>query len=527
MPLNIFVKILLNHFSQYVNHYFAVTAFFISFIVGYVVYSYETSAIELQFVRDVDEKAAVLEQEMYVSVEVLFALKAFYDNSNFVSYDEFRQFSKSFLARNSTIKALEWAPKLTHEQRLNKKYKSYRPNQPFVITEMESQGKMIKAGKQALYYPVYYIEPFSGNELAFGYDLLSNQARKQALLTAVETNNLIASKSFSLVQGDDHSRGFLIFLPVYEPKESVTAHANIDTIKGVIVGVFDIADIFEAAMSIHTFSNINIQLNDVTDEQSELLYQPPANSAYQVADILVYRKALNPFYTRKWQIVASPRPSYFDERRTWMPYLSILSSFLIFLFGIDYIFRLSQKNIELSKIRQKLEELVDTDALTGVYNKRFFNKISEVEWSRAIRQQNSLGLLMIDIDLFKTFNDTYGHQSGDICLCKVAQAIMKSLGRASDVVCRYGGEEFVVLLPDTDNVELIAENCRLAVEQLSIVNEKSTVSEYVTVSIGAVKLTPSPEDSLFDFINLADKLLYQAKAEGRNRVFYADNLPLN
>lgn len=274
MPLNIFVKILLNHFSQYVNHYFAVTAFFISFIVGYVVYSYETSAIELQFVRDVDEKAAVLEQEMYVSVEVLFALKAFYDNSNFVSYDEFRQFSKSFLARNSTIKALEWAPKLTHEQRLNKKYKSYRPNQPFVITEMESQGKMIKAGKQALYYPVYYIEPFSGNELAFGYDLLSNQARKQALLTAVETNNLIASKSFSLVQGDDHSRGFLIFLPVYKPKESVTAHANIDTIKGVIVGVFDIADIFDAAMSIHTFSNINIQLNDVTDEQSELLYQP-------------------------------------------------------------------------------------------------------------------------------------------------------------------------------------------------------------------------------------------------------------
>lgn len=224
--------------------------------------------------------------------------------------------------------------------------------------------------------------------------------------------------------------------------------------------------------------------------------------------------------------MASPRPSYFDERRTWMPYLSILSSFLIFLFGIDYIFRLSQKNIELSKIRQKLEELVDTDALTGVYNKRFFNKISEVEWSRAIRQQNSLGLLMIDIDLFKTFNDIYGHQSGDICLCKVAQAIMKSLGRASDVVCRYGGEEFVVLLPDTDNVELIAENCRLAVEQLSIVNEKSTVSEYVTVSIGAVKLIPSPEDSLFDFINLADKLLYQAKAEGRNRAFYADNLPL-
>jgi diguanylate cyclase (GGDEF)-like protein len=161
----------------------------------------------------------------------------------------------------------------------------------------------------------------------------------------------------------------------------------------------------------------------------------------------------------------------------------------------------------------KLEELATTDALTGLRNRRKFDAVIDAEWRRATRQKMPLALLMIDADHFKSYNDTFGHQAGDQMLVGVAICISDSVRRAGDCAARYGGEEFAVLLPGLSPSEalMVAETIRLKVQQWS---EEPMVT---TVSIGVASLTPVATIEWSELVRAADKALYAAKANGRNR----------
>lgn len=186
------------------------------------------------------------------------------------------------------------------------------------------------------------------------------------------------------------------------------------------------------------------------------------------------------------------------------------------------------RNINERKLtEQKLEEaneilkrLSTIDGLTGVKNRRSFDEYFEVEWNRAIRNSKPISLIMMDIDHFKAYNDTYGHQAGDGCLKEVAKAIQESLGRSGDSVFRYGGEEFSVILPETDEegANFVAEKIRVAIETLNISHSGSKVSNHITLSLGTATIVPSIYSNTNDLIEDADKALYQAKQDGRNRV---------
>jgi diguanylate cyclase (GGDEF)-like protein len=181
---------------------------------------------------------------------------------------------------------------------------------------------------------------------------------------------------------------------------------------------------------------------------------------------------------------------------------------------------LEEKIVQLELIEKKLNYLIRIDELTGVYNRRAFREIFDLEWARTIRSNGSFSALMIDIDNFKTFNDTYGHLKGDECLKDIAKIIEKTLRRVTDKVARLGGEEFIVLLPETDSkgAQLIAEEIRKNIEGLEIVNEGVDTSEFVTVSIGISSVIPTKFIEEKEFINHADKALYTAKKNGRNMV---------
>lgn len=144
----------------------------------------------------------------------------------------------------------------------------------------------------------------------------------------------------------------------------------------------------------------------------------------------------------------------------------------------------------------------------------------EKEWNRARKSKNPLSLLMIDIDHFKAYNDTYGHQEGDECLIKVTTSIRNTVNNPGDMVYRYGGEEFTVILPETNkqDAKVIAENIRKNIEDLCIPHEGSKVSDVVTVSIGLATLTPTEDKNAKQLIELADNALYEAKSISRNRV---------
>ncbi|OAF19044.1 GGDEF domain-containing protein [Bradyrhizobium neotropicale] len=166
-----------------------------------------------------------------------------------------------------------------------------------------------------------------------------------------------------------------------------------------------------------------------------------------------------------------------------------------------------------AEAERKLEEMATTDALTGLRNRRKFDSVIDVEWRRAMRQQTSVALLMIDADHFKAYNDTFGHQAGDQVLVGIAICISDSVRRAGDCAARYGGEEFAVLLPNTSATDAfkIAETIRCKVQGWS---DDQTTS---TVSCGIASLVPTAGLDWSILVNAADKALYAAKAGGRNQ----------
>lgn len=187
---------------------------------------------------------------------------------------------------------------------------------------------------------------------------------------------------------------------------------------------------------------------------------------------------------------------------------------------------LRRANLCLQKQQAILERLSTIDGLTNIPNRRQFDKFIDKEWRRAQRTEKPIALILMDIDYFKKFNDHYGHASGDECLRKVAQALAHSLGRASDFVSRYGGEEFAAVLSDTkaESAAIIAEKMRGNVECLNIPHAASEVSDHVTLSLGVALLIPTQEIFPANLIEMADNALYQAKSNGRNQVEYAESM---
>ncbi len=185
--------------------------------------------------------------------------------------------------------------------------------------------------------------------------------------------------------------------------------------------------------------------------------------------------------------------------------------------------KLEASEHRLAAAYAELERISLTDALTGVANRRHFDQRLRDEWLRAAREGIPLALLLADVDHFKRYNDTYGHQRGDRCLALVARALRDHTARSSDLVARYGGEEFAVLLPNTDlaGAAAVGERLRAAVAALAIPHDASSVGPIVSLSLGAATMNPATAVSETTLIAAADGALYRAKETGRNRVISA------
>lgn len=178
---------------------------------------------------------------------------------------------------------------------------------------------------------------------------------------------------------------------------------------------------------------------------------------------------------------------------------------------------------ELVVLTEKLHRLSVMDGLTGIANRRHFDEELARVWRRGQREASQVSLILVDIDHFKAFNDHYGHQLGDECLRRVAQVLAQSAKRPFDLVSRYGGEEFAVLLPETPKAgaEKLAEAMRKAVERINLGGVHAEDARRVTISAGVAAAVPQSESEPASLIALADSCLYRAKREGRNRVVSA------
>lgn len=227
-------------------------------------------------------------------------------------------------------------------------------------------------------------------------------------------------------------------------------------------------------------------------------------------------------------IVAAAGVSYEHVFAPWWSYVyqsvALVSSIILALaFLGSLLYRQIQQLLlaehELKVIRNELEVIAHTDGLTSLANRRSFDFILDKEWRRATRNQASISLILLDIDLFKQYNDHYGHLSGDECLVRVASIIAANVNRPGDFAARYGGEEFVVLLPDTElaGAVMVAESIRLSLLNANIQHSASPFG-IVTISSGVVSTSETLGESPKEFLIKADRLLYAAKSQGRNRV---------
>lgn len=234
-----------------------------------------------------------------------------------------------------------------------------------------------------------------------------------------------------------------------------------------------------------------------------------------------------------WYVVDMANADLFDDYKT-----KIMKEFLIafYIFAMIVIFmryillkqdakrsiaeeQLKKNHDQIKVLNNSLDQLSKRDALTGLYNRRYFDEMINHEWNRGLRSKETLSCILLDIDHFKNYNDYYGHQAGDKCIKDIAKLLKNTFERESDMVARYGGEEFIVAMTVNSEKEAKAAiiKFQLALKRLKIPHQASETDKFVTTSAGLAVLTPSKNVSVDYFIRYADKALYQAKENGRNQ----------
>jgi diguanylate cyclase (GGDEF)-like protein len=184
--------------------------------------------------------------------------------------------------------------------------------------------------------------------------------------------------------------------------------------------------------------------------------------------------------------------------------------------------RVAERTAELEQVNHELQQLANLDGLTQLANRRRFDECLTQEWKLLAREQQSLTLVLCDVDHFKEYNDCYGHQQGDDCLKQIANVLRRVATRPADLVARYGGEEFVLILPGTDEngARSVSERIQQEIRQLRLTHARSEVAEFVTLSLGVASIIPSLDVAPEILIKHADTALYEAKRRGRDRSIY-------
>ena len=481
----------------------------------------ETRAIDQEFQADIDQLSAVLEREVLLNLEILNALKDAVAVLPEMTSERFAVLTRPILERSPAIKAFAWAPLVLHDDVHAFILRQRNEFVNFVILEVFGTGLRL-AQERPWYVPIQFIEPLSANRSALGYDLASEPLRLSALLAARDSGNIAATAGIRLVQETDNQKGFLVFAPLYHIPEGAQALSEGVYHYGFMNGVFRIGELVDQAIGGELHEDILFEVYDRSGSQSVLLFSTDKSPDQSWHTQGKYRSAVFDIAGRNWVVEAVPSTAFYDRRRRPFPFF--VSSVGIALSGLvfGYVLLSDRRNAELRDAKAKLEKISMTDSLTGLANRRQFDAYLELEYRRAVRQGTALTLVMLDIDQFKEFNDSYGHPAGDACLKRVAEALSEVVHRPADLAARYGGEEFALVLPDTADGSEVAEACRQAIEALKIPHKASVVAEVVTISAGIAMLTPQTwQQNLTDLLNRADEALYEAKESGRNQVCQA------
>ncbi|MCP4050165.1 MAG: diguanylate cyclase [bacterium] len=506
---NIFIAILLILFST----------------MAFYSYWFETKVIKERFDKKINQWVDLLNRDIRVNTEVISVLQEHFSIWEAeVDPQKFHTISKSLIKRNSGISALEWLPKITFDQVKTIEQKEHPYGIKFQVREFYDDGSIGKATPREVYYPIYLVEPIVFNEKVLGFDSSSRPETIIAMEKSQNKGRPYASAPITLIQSKTKfaSKGVLVYLPLFDGKGTLDIN-----IRGYFLALYRVNDVTQSTLQGVETNGFAIWLYDVTDPKNfDLLFQQRTD--IELSDFS-FKKELDELSGRHWELKVVAGEKLVLSQRSWYPWMILLAgiclvylitSYLKIMSSHSYIKKLVKKRTEELQIaNEKLMEVSLSDGLTGVRNRRFFDQCLDREWRRAKRNEKMISLILIDIDDFKSFNDTYGHPEGDECLKRVAECINNTANRAGDFVARYGGEEFVVLIDGTTDEALgLAKRLCYKVKEVEIPHKASKTDKFITISAGVSGLTPRLEWKTSQLVEEADLALYEAKHNGKNRV---------
>lgn len=345
-----------------------ICAFFLYFTIELI----EHEKIDAQFQREVDELVLQFHSELQLAFSSLYGIRGLFNASDEVTREEFYVFAGPFLSYLPGVQALEWIPRVPHEKRLAYEVATRTEGFPnFTIREQQSQGKMVLAGQRNEYFPVHFMEPFVGNEIAFGFDIGSDPIRKTVLQDAWQRGLLRVTPRIILAQEKYNQNGFLAILPIFSIQES-TSTGTRDELIGFALGVFRIGDIFNVAMQKNSGNSglIKFTLFDRSSaEQNKLLHQHKSLS--KDMSKIVYIKKMRDIGGRQWEIEAQATEAYVQQQHSNIPFrvlcVGVTITFLLVLYFYMQTKKVAKVNsLMLEKSRALAKQMSENQAIIDI-----------------------------------------------------------------------------------------------------------------------------------------------------------------
>jgi len=468
--------------------------------------------------------------------DVLFALRGLFDSSDKVSRDEFHRFAQalSLGERYPGVTNISFASRVPHAKKLEFE-RAVRAETSLLVKGLP-EFAIKPPGERPEYAVLTYIEPMGKNIPAWGLDLNADPLRRSVIERARDTGQMASSSGVTLLRdGSASVSSTLLRLALYRgggAPGSVEERQRLYW--GMVGSTVRVGEMIEATLSKEILSRVQLQIYEISEGTAggTLLFDSAASGAAATAPApaefsghaVTHHLAVA---DREWRLRIVPRKDPVDlldkaGSAAILAALLAISALLFWLMTSVAVSEsrgeeLAQRNREAALLREKLHEQAMHDKLTGLYNRHYVEEWFGLELRRAQRHGRPIAAIMLDVDHFKRFNDSFGHEAGDLVLRELAGALRRST-RGSDVASRYGGEEFLVLLPECplDAALRKAEQLREEVAKLELRYDGRPLGP-VSVSLGVASFPDHAKESA-ELLRRADEALYLAKQAGRNRV---------
>lgn len=457
---------------------------------------------------DIEKRAQQLRNELHQGAESLYALRDVIHYVDSLPEIVFADVAGAALQRHPLVEGLVWLPRVRAAERQDYE----RRNGPILLGQTQTAAPV-----RDEYFPIRYVVPKQKNLYSIGVDVGAHPVLSQALDQARRAGALGMSGGAARLAPGSDGQGVIIALPVFKGQPTTVSEQQ-QALRGFVVAVVDISRLLGGVFPDLPHAGWCL-LEDISNANHNTLFSLGTPEGLRASS------AVPVFAGREWLLsMAVPQSTVLHGA---LPTTTAIFGTLLVLLVCGYLYLLQrrgelvqslvdQRTRELRQANQRLASLSVTDPLTGLANRRAFDEYLAQEWQRALRYQQPLSLLMLDLDYFKQLNDRHGHPAGDRCLVELADRLRSKFRRAGDLIARIGGEEFVVVMPGADaSVQQRAEQFRACVSATPFrLAEELAVT--ITISGGLASRIPQPDQLPQMLVKAADDALYQAKRAGRN-----------